>query len=173
MGLREALISFNEVKNEGIIQDYAIIGGYAVIYHAVPYSSYDLDIGIIVHDDDSYHKLHEHYRKKGNKIENVYIHIGGMPVQFFPNINILYNEVVERALKVTVANIPTKVATIEHLIVLALDAYRAKDKIRILQLLEKADKKLLDDIITRFDNKEGRLRARYKDILASSRESET
>jgi len=171
MGLKEALISINEVKNAGIIQDYAIIGGYAVIYHAVPYSSYDLDIGVIIKDDEAYQQLYEYYRQKGNQIENVYIHIGGMPVQFFPNISPLYNEVIELAQKVSVDGVPAKVATIEHLILLALDVFRAKDKIRILQLLDRADKKVLDKIVTRYDGKEGKLRARYKEILASARES--
>lgn len=47
MGLTEiceALIALNQLKEKGIIEDYAIGGGYAVIYHQVPYSTYDLDI---------------------------------------------------------------------------------------------------------------------------------
>jgi hypothetical protein len=57
---------------------------------------------------------------------------------------------------------------VEYLIILALDVFRARDKYHIIQLLGKADKKLLDKLIVKFD-KEGKLRARYKEILAEAR----
>ena len=42
--ISEALIALNQLKGKGIVEDYAIGGGHAVIYHQVPYSTYDLDI---------------------------------------------------------------------------------------------------------------------------------
>lgn len=169
MGLKETLRTLNQVKKEGIIQDYAIVGGYAVIYYAVPYSSYDLDIGVILRNDDDFHALYQYFREKGNKIEDVYIYIDDMPVQFLPSyISPLYNEVIKQAKEVVIEGVNSKVAGVEHLIVLALDVFRARDKYRIIQLLGKADKKLLDKTIDKFD-KEGKLRARYKEVLADAR----
>lgn len=167
MGLKDTLLALNKIKSEGIIQDYAIIGGYAVIFHSVPYSTFDMDVGIILRDEKDFHRLYEYFRSRGNRIEDVYIYIADTPVQFLPDyISPLYREAIEKAQIVSIEDVKSKVARVEHLIVLALDIYRTKDKYRIMQLINKVDKKLLEDIITRYDNKEGKLRGRYKEILA-------
>ena len=167
--LHEALKTLNQLKETGVIEDYAIGGGYAVIYHTIPYSTYDLDIFVILRDEDDFHALYQYFREKGSKIEDEYIYIGDMPVQFLPNfISPLFNDVVEQAHEIIMEGIPSKVARVEHLIVLALDAFRAKDKIRIVELLGKADKNLLDEILRRFDNEEGKLHARFKRVLAEA-----
>lgn len=167
--LAEALRILNQLKEKGVIEDYAIGGGYAVVYHTVPYSTYDLDIFVVLHNEADFHALYQYFKEKGNKIEDVYIYIGDMPVQFLPNyISPLFTETVQQAHEVIIEGIPSKVASIEHIIVLALDVFRAKDKIRIVQLLEKADRDLLDEILGRFDDEEGKLRARFKKVLANT-----
>lgn len=168
MGLPEALREFNELKEKETIQDYAIGGGYAVIYHKIPYSSYDLDIFVIIGSDEDFHAIYQHFRERGNKIEDVYIFIEGMPVQILPNISPLHTEAVEQAHETDIEGVPTKVARIEHLIALALEVFRGKDKIRIRQLSDRADKELLGDILDRFDNEQGILRKRYTSILAGT-----
>ena len=170
--LAEALIALNQLKKKGVIEDYAIGGGHAVIYHQIPYSTFDLDILAIVGGEDSLRMLqpiYEYFREKGNKIEREHIYIGDMAVQILPNVSLLSNDAVEEAHKVEVEGIPTKVIRIEHLIALSLVAFRFKDKIRISQLIEKANKKLLNKIFDRFDNEESKLRKRYQEVLASSR----
>lgn len=167
MGLPEALATLNQLKGKEIIKDYAIGGGWAVIYHGVPYTSYDLDVFVVLKDESDYRRLYGHFREKGNKIKDVYIYIEDMPVQFLPNyISPLFNETVEQAHEIEIEGIPSKIARVEHLIVLALDAFRAKDKYRITQLQEKANRDLLDKILDRFDDGEGKLHKRYKQVLA-------
>jgi len=167
--LSEALRILNQLKEKADIRDYAIGGGYAVIYHTVPYSTYDLDIFVILRNEDDFHALYQYFREKGNKIEDVYVYIDDMPVQFLPSyISPLFNETIEQAHKIIIEGIPSKVARVEHLIVLALDVFRAKDKIRIVQLLEKANRDLLDEILGRFDDEEGKLRARFRQVLANT-----
>ena len=85
MGLRNILAYLNELKATGIIKDYAIGGGYAVMYYDLPISTYDLDVLVLLSGEKDYHRLYEHFRAQGNKIENVYIFINDMPVQFIPN----------------------------------------------------------------------------------------
>ena len=168
MGLPEALGKLNLLKEKGVIQDYAIGGGYAVIYYGVPYSSYDLDIFAILRNESDYHAIYQYFREQGNKIEGVYIYIEDMPVQIPANISPLYNESVEKAHKVAIEGIPSKIARVEHLIVIALSGFRAQDKYRILQLRGKANKDLLDKILDRFDDAKGTLRKRYKKVLAGT-----
>ena len=120
------------------------------------------------HSDDDYQAIYQHFREKGNKIEDVFIFIEDTPVQILPNISPLYNEAVERALEIDIEGIRSKVARVEHLIVIALEAFRPKDKIRVIQLLEKADANLLDGVLDRFDNEEGKLHKRLKSVLAGA-----
>ena len=166
MGLKNVLKRLNELKAAGIIQDYAIGGGYAVMYYDLPISTYDLDILVLLPNDDAYHKLYEHFRAQGNKIEDVYIYIDDMPVQFLPNyISPLFTQAIIEADLVEFEDIYAKVVKLEYLMVLLLTAFRPKDRIRIQRLLDKADKGLLLDIINRFDDEQKSLYKRYQKIL--------
>jgi len=71
--LPNVLIELNTLVRLGIIGDYAIGGGYAVIYHGIPYSTFDLDVLVVLGSDEDFQTLYNHYRRKGNKIEDVYI----------------------------------------------------------------------------------------------------
>ena len=83
--LPSVLASLNDLKATGIIEDYAIGGGYAALYYDVQDATYDLDVLVVLPSEADYPKLYEHYRTKGARIENVYVFVEGMPVQFFPN----------------------------------------------------------------------------------------
>ncbi|MFC2065553.1 nucleotidyltransferase [Chloroflexota bacterium] len=168
MGLPEALGALNELTEKGVIQDYAIGGGQAVIYHNIPYSSYDLDIFAILRSDEDYRAIYQHFREKGNKIEDVFIYIEDTPVQILPNISPLYDEAIEQAHQIEIDGVLSKIVRVEHLIVIALETFRFKDKIRIAQLLEKVNKDFLDKILNGFDDEKGTLRKRYKSILAGT-----
>lgn len=169
MGFLGALQELNSLIETGIIKDYAIGGGYAVIYYNLPYGTYDLDVLVIFGSEADSRALYKHFKEKGNKIKDVYIYIDDMPVQFFPTyISPLFNSAVREAHKIKIEGIPSKVVTVEYLIALLLNAFRPKDKIRIAELLEKADKKLLDEILGRFDDEKGILHKRFKEVLASS-----
>lgn len=167
----EALIAFNQLKERGVIEDYAIGGGYAAIYHQIPYSTYDLDIFVIISGEsglDILHSVYKYFRENGYRIEGEHIKVGDTAVQILPNISPLSNNAVKEACKAKVDGIPAKVIGIEHLIALSLVAFRWKDKIRIINLLEKADKNLLKKVLDRFGNEENQLHQRYKEVLASS-----
>jgi len=169
LGLRDVLASLNNLKITGVIQDYAIAGGYAALFYDIPMTTYDLDVLVILPGEKEYHNLYEHFRKMGAQIEEVYIFIEDMPVQFLPNyISPLYNSAIEDANIVEFEGLNAKFVSLEYLIVLLLTAFRLKDRIRIQSLLDKANMDLLLKIIKRFDNEEGLLHKRYKEILAGS-----
>ena len=169
MGLKEVLVSLNELKAIGIIQDYAIGGGYAVMFYDIPMATYDLDVLVILPTEDDYRRLYGHFRAKGAKIENVYIFIEDMPVQFFPSyISPLFNSAVEEATIVEFEDIHSRFVSVEYLVLLFLTSFRLKDKIRIQSLLGKAKKDLLLSLIQRFDNDENILYERYKEVLAGT-----
>jgi hypothetical protein len=167
MGLREVIISLNRLKAEGIIQDYAIGGGYAVTFYDIPMPTYDLDVLAILPTEDDYHALYEYYRNKGAKIENVYIFIEEMPVHFLPNyISPLFDNAIRESNVVDLEGVDCKFVRIEHLVLLLLTSFRPKDKIRLESLLKRVNKGLLKRLIKRFDDEKNTLYERYQDLLA-------
>jgi len=169
MGLKEVLTHLNDLKAAGIIQDYAIGGGYAAMFYDIPMTTYDLDVLVVLPTENDYHRLYEHFRAKGAKIEKVYIFIEGMPVHFLPNyISPLFNSAIEKANIVDFQGVSCKFVSIEYLIVLYLTAFRMKDIIRVQSLIKKANKNLLLDIIRRFDNGQHTLYEKYKKVLAGA-----
>jgi len=169
LGLKEVLTTLNKLKQKDIIKDYAIGGGYAVMYYDIPISTYDLDVLAILPSEDDFHRLYEYFRREGAKIEDVYIFINDMPVQFLPNyISPLFNSAIEEANEIDFEGVRSKIVNLEYLIALLLTAFRPKDIIRIRGLLDKADIIVLTKIIKRFDDDKGKLFKRYKKILAST-----
>lgn len=168
MGLLTALEALKGLKRKGVIKDYAIGGGYAVNYYLEPSYTYGLDILVLLGSDADYHALYQHFREAGNKIENIYIMIGDLPVQFLPSfISPLFDEAIKKARRITVGGVPSKVVRVEYLIALLLVSFRTKDKIHILSLLELADRKVLDETLRRFEDEKTPLRQRLGRVLAN------
>jgi len=84
--VEEALKELNELKENGIIGDYAIGGVVAVLYYAEPILTYDLDIfaslpetpGGLVNIPLVYNYLQE----KGYKLQGKHIDISGTLIEF-------------------------------------------------------------------------------------------
>lgn len=167
--LPTVLDELNALVRQGVIKDYAIGGGYAVMYYGIPYSTFDLDVLVLLASEEDFHNLYSHYRQKGNKIENVYIYISNMPVQFLPNyISPLFNNAIKKAKQITVNGVPSKVVKLEYLIALLLTAFRPKDKIHIIELAKNADMSTLHQILKRFDDGQHVLSKRLKEVLGNS-----
>ena len=168
MSFQGVLVTLNDLKKKRVIKDYAIAGGYATSYYLEPAYTYDLDILVLLGSDEDYHSLYEYFRGQGNKVEGIYIHIDDMPVQFFPSfIGKLFDSAIRDARRIKVKGINTKVVTVEYLIALLLKAFRPKDKVRIVELLNKADKSLLNDVLVGCDDEKGLLQTRFKKILTT------
>jgi hypothetical protein len=143
----------NRLKKASLIKDYAIGGGYAVNYYLEPILTYDLDVFIWLDTEKDFAVLYEYFRKKKYKIENVYVLIGGIPVQFLPTyINPLIEEGVRKGKRIRINGVPAKILKVEYLIATLLLAFRPKDRIIIPQLFKFADKRFLNDILKRFSD---------------------
>jgi len=169
MGLKKVLASLNNLKEKGVIQDYAIGGGYAVTFYDIPLATYDLDVLVILPTENDYHRLYEYFRTKGANIENVYIFIEDMPVQFLPSyISPLFHSAIEEANLVKFEGIRSRFVSVEYLVLLLLTSFRMKDKIRIQSLLNKANKEQVLSLIQKFDDERNILYERYKEVLAGT-----
>jgi len=166
--LPDVLTELNSLMRMEIIKDYAIGGGYAVIYHGIPYSTFDLDVLVVLGSEEDFQSLYKYYREKGNKIDNVYIYIADMPVHVLPNyISPLFNNAIKEAQRMEVNGVPSKVVGVEHLMALLLTAFRPKDKIHIAELVKSADMHTLNEILRRFDDEQRLLSQRLKEVLGN------
>ena len=169
MMLKKVLATLNELKKDGIIQDYAIGGGYAVMHYDAQQSTYDLDVLVLLSTEDDYHNLYEHFLAKKARIENVYIFIEDMPVQFLPSyISPLFYNAIKEAKRVKLEGLYSKFVSAEYLILLLLTSFRKKDRVRIRKLLGRVNRDTLLGLIKRFDNEQRVLSERYKRVLANT-----
>jgi hypothetical protein len=158
----------NRLKKTGVLRDYAIGGAHAVAYYLEPVKTLDLDIFLFVESDEDFYIFRTYFKKAGFKIRGTHVVIDDIPVHFLPgSLHPFINEAVKKAKRIRVRNIPTKVLTVEYLIVSLLMAFRLKDKMVIPDLLEMANMTKLNEIIERFADEETPLDKRLQRILES------
>ncbi|GBD03171.1 hypothetical protein HRbin19_00452 [bacterium HR19] len=141
----------NELKDKGVIDDYAIGGGIATLFYAEPFLTYDLDIFITIKQSGKIIDLtpiYDYLKSKGYKWKDEHIVIEGVPVQFIV-ADELEEEGIKNAKGITYEGIPNKVFSSEHLIAIFLRAGREKDiqKVKMLLQQTKINKRRLKNIL--------------------------
>lgn len=139
--MRETLQVINQMREDGVINKYAIGGAVGATLYLEPASTVDVDIfvalpGLSGSSLVSLSPIYEYLGVRGYKAEREHIVIGTWPVQFLPVANPLQEEALTEALETEIEGVRTWVMTAEHLIAIALQTGRAKDHTRILQFLE-------------------------------------
>jgi len=155
----------NKMYQEGTLKDYAVGGAVATIYYTEPFATKDIDIFFIPPEKDKIILLTPFYDfllKKGYKTYKEYIMIGEVPIQFIPTATELEKEAVEKAISVKYKNIGVKILRPEYLVAIFLDVFRAKDRDKLIKLLDQAkiDKALLKNILARHN-----LDKKYDDFM--------
>jgi predicted nucleotidyltransferase len=157
--MRDTLRIINELKEKGLIKDYAIGGAIAALRWVEPFFTRDLDIFIIPEKEVGEEELlllspiYEYLKNKGyNQWVGQWLIIEGVPVEFIPAES-LAKEALENAIEIEFDGVPTKIIAPEYLIALFLKASRQKDKIKIQMLLEQAkiDMGKLEEILDRYN----------------------
>ena len=158
----KAVIEFlNHLEEEGIIKDYALAGGMAFLFYSETLPTWDVDLFILLAGDTGgFIDLSPLYRaaeKQGyNTKEKEHIMIGAIPVQFLPVDSGLEMEAVENAEKQDYEGSQIKVASLEHLLAIALKVNRSKDRERIIKMLDdkvKINNNKLDQILVKYNLK--------------------
>jgi hypothetical protein len=152
--MEKALRIIKDMARQGIIKAYAIGGGIAATYYIEPVLTYDLDIFFIPAGEglDVLAPIYEYARERGFGAEAEAILIEGFPVQFIPAYNDLVREAVENATTLKYRDVEARVVTAEYLAAIALQTGRAKDRERLVRLLEDAviDRTVLGGILEFF-----------------------
>jgi hypothetical protein len=156
--MKKTLAAINQLKQQGLIKDYAIGGAIAALKWTEPFFTRDLDIFIIPEHDVGQEKIfllspiYDHLKKSGyDSWTGQWLMIEGVPVEFIPAEGVA-REAVENAVETVFEEIPTRVISPEYLIALFLKASREKDKIKIRMLLEQApiNMEQVREILTRY-----------------------
>ena len=142
MAFAGALRALNEMRGEGVIEEYAIAGAMALVFWTEPVPTYDLDVlvflpsapGSLVSLDGVYRWASE----CGYEARKEHILIEGVPTQFVPSPTSLADEAIRTAAQLDYEGVATRVVVPEYLIALYLEpgARTPKRRERAAMLLE-------------------------------------
>jgi len=137
--MKELAQLLNDMREVGVISDYALFGAMAQMRYTEPVATLDADVLIVVSGAerlDVLTPLYEFCATRGFYPEGEAIAVGSWPVQFIPVFNPITQEALEKAETADFEGVPFRVVRAAHLAVIALSVGRAKDFARILALLE-------------------------------------
>jgi hypothetical protein len=147
----------NELKSDGIIEDYAIGGAMAVLFYAEPTRTYDLDVFVLLPRSEGtivvLTPVYTWLEARGFEPRAEHVTIHGVPVQLIPAYNDLVEAAVTEARVLDYEDVAVRVTPPEHLIAIAFQTGGGKRRERAFQLLETADidRDILDDLLSRFE----------------------
>lgn len=155
----EPLRRLNELKQLGIVQEYAIGGAMAVAFWTEPVPTYDVDVFIVLPPTMaplvSLAPIYEWAAQRGFAVVAEHVVIDGIPVQFLPSHNALSDEAIGTARTLDYEGTPVRVIRPEYLAALYLEpaAQTPKRRERAAALIEVAgtDQALFRDIARRFN----------------------
>ena len=156
--MEKALSVINQMQKIGLVEQFAVGGGIALLFYAEPVLTYDLDIFVFLPGPKkststllSLTPIYDYLRGRGYRAHKEHIVIEGVPVQFIPAYNDLVEEAVREAVATKYKRIGTKVIRLEYLAAILLQTDRPKDRARIVMLLEESRIKVnvLEDILSR------------------------
>ena len=133
----------NGLVAEGVLSRYAIGGAMGATFYVEPALTFDLDIFVVLPQTVAglytLEPLYAALRDRGYSEEAECVNIEGIPVQFLPAHNDLLVAALIEARDVLYEQTPTRVLRAEHLLVIALQTGRDKDRERVRLLREQAN----------------------------------
>ena len=141
MKIQQVIVTINQMRDDGIIERYAIGGAVGATFYLEPVATLDVDIFVSFQPFPgqlliSPQPIFDYLKARDYGMEGEYALIADWPVQFLPPTNALVEEALAQANEMVVDGTPTFVFSAEHLAAIALQTGRAKDKARLLQFLE-------------------------------------
>lgn len=148
--------ALNAMRDEGIVENYAVCGGTAALFYAQTTATFDIDIFVLLQQHSVLIDLGPIYnwaRARGYEIENEYLRVHGVPVQVLVAGEGLEKAAVQEARLLDYDGVPVPVAPPEHLVLMYLQAGGAKRRGRAFDLLEvgAADTERVSALAQRFD----------------------
>jgi len=153
--MERTLQVLNDLVRAGVVSRYAIGGAMGATFYVEPVLTFDLDVFVVLPQTRggllTLEPLYEALRARGYREEDECMNIEGVPVQFLPAYNALVEEALSEAGETRYEATPTRVVRPEHLLAIALQTGRDKDRERVRLLREQArlDHNYLKGVLTR------------------------
>ncbi len=167
MSFADAIRRLNDLKRRRLIRDYVVIGAVAAAAYVEPVLTEYIDVVVLVDTDDEFWGVYRRVGDGAEGLEGMHHILGGRPVQIFPStMKPIYRDALTKARQSRIGNVRVKIASPEHLVMLALEAFRYKDKLRIAELLAlpHTDREAVWKLIEEFDDEDGTLAERFCSI---------
>jgi hypothetical protein len=168
MSFVEAIRALNRLKQRRVIRDYVVFGAVAATAYMEPMLTQDLDIIVLVDSGEEYMETFRRVGESADGLDGMHHILGGRPVQMFPStLKPIYLDTIAHSKSSRIGNIRVKLASPAHLVILALEAFRLKDKLRIEELLKTSSvvREAVYDLLEEFDDDEQTLRSRFQTII--------
>jgi len=140
--MEQTLNVLNALEREGILGCYAIAGAMGATFYTEPVLTFDLDVIVVLPQTTggllTLTPLYEALRTRGYMEEGECVDIEGVPVQFLPAYNALLEEALKEARDSLYQQTPTRVLRPEHLVAVAVQTGRDKDRLRVRLLRDQA-----------------------------------
>jgi len=136
--MKELIQLIDAMVDAHVIRNYAVFGAVAQMRYTEAVVTLDADILIAI-ENESIAALSPIYRfceERGYYPEGEAIRIGAWPVQFIPAFDTLSADALEHAAIADMDGLNVRVVRADYLAVMALSVGRAKDRMRVLALLE-------------------------------------
>ena len=153
--MERTLQVLNELERAGVVGRYAIGGPMAATFYTEPLLTFDLDVFMVLPQTPggavTLSSLYDALRARGFTEEGECVNVEGVPVQFLPVYSPLLEEALAQARETTYETTPTRVLRAEHLLAIALQTGREKDRHRVRLQLEQAaiDTQYLSGVVSR------------------------
>lgn len=156
--MKKTFEMINRMRDEGVIDRYALGGAVAATFYLEPFATLDIDIfisfpnvapGSLVSLD----RIYSYLAKLGYRPSAEHIEVEGWSVQFLPADDLLYDEALNESIETDLDGVTIRIMTAEHLVAIALRTGRSKDFARISQFMgEKVfDSARLERILTKHE----------------------
>ena len=157
-GMKRILEILNEIKDKGLIEDYAIAGGIASAYYIELFGTKDLDIFVIIKPGSKRDmakvpfRLFNYFAGKGYGSDGDYIFVDCIAVHITFVDKCIQMDAVRDAEDIEFAGVKTRVLRAEYLIAMYSEIQRSHlDLEKIERLMKiKIDKNLLDSILKKY-----------------------
>ncbi len=130
-----------QMRDSGVVGDYAVGGATAVLFYAEPTRTYDVDVFVTLPSGTeaalvSLASVYDWAKGRGIALQGEHLMIEDVPVQLLLAYNALVEEAVAGARVHDYEGVPVRVVDPEHLVALALQAGGARRRERAWQLLQ-------------------------------------
>ena len=152
--LTRTLKVINDMQAAGVIGRYAIGGAVGATFYLEPMPTMDVDVFVAIQPEAGSliitpRPIYDYLTKRGYTAVGEALQVEDWLVQFLPPTGPLVEEAIAQSRPVNIEGVLTFVFTAEHLLAIALETGRPKDKARILQFFDAdvIDQKALEVIL--------------------------